>query len=368
MTASAADGPVLSSFNVSGAALVGSPAAFVQEPLNTCPAVSAVCCSSAVHVVGLLMPSEPSVSTVTSLVYQPLEPSVPAVTASAADGPVLSSFTVSEVAFVGQTRGVRAGAGEHLPRRLAPSAAASAVQRGRVADASPSRSCRRVTSLVYQPLEPSVPAVTASVGRRARGVVLERTASHRTSCCPRCPCTCPRRSDPCPRARCTCPSRMDRLTRPLRSSVPFVVHAGEVVYQPLLPFGSEVERRTADGSGHVDLERCESQRLHAVSVPCEIHERRAVDGNRNPLAAARASCLSASSTVQRSPRCVSVAVKVADDVGLVPAGGIRRAGSDSCRPWAGRLTSIHRCPWAGRIASIGCYNAAPADGEFALFL
>ncbi len=63
---------------MSGAALVVRPASFVQEPLNTCPAVSVVCDWSAVHVTGLEIESVPSVSTVTSLVYQPLSPSVPA--------------------------------------------------------------------------------------------------------------------------------------------------------------------------------------------------------------------------------------------------------------------------------------------------
>ena len=61
----------------------------MQEPLNTCPAVSAVCCCFAVHVVGLLMVSvRPCHRRVA--VYQPFEPSVPAVTARSADGPVAS--------------------------------------------------------------------------------------------------------------------------------------------------------------------------------------------------------------------------------------------------------------------------------------
>src|SRR5688572_32516945 len=92
VAASAAVGPVLSSFTVSGAAFVLRPASFVQEPLNSCPVVSVVCDWSAVHVTGLEIESVPSVSTVTSLVYQPFDPSVPAVTASAAVGPVLSGW------------------------------------------------------------------------------------------------------------------------------------------------------------------------------------------------------------------------------------------------------------------------------------
>ena len=77
-----------------------SPALLVQEPLNSCPVVSFVCDCFAVQVTGPLIVSAPLVSTVTLLVYQPFAPSVPAVTVSAADGPVLSSLTVNGAASV----------------------------------------------------------------------------------------------------------------------------------------------------------------------------------------------------------------------------------------------------------------------------
>src|SRR5262245_15434660 len=100
LTARPAEGPVLSTFTVRGSASVARPAALVQEPLKTAPAVSSVWCWSGVQVTGPLMASSPVVETVTSLVYQPLEPGVPAVTARAAEGPVLSTFTVSGSALV----------------------------------------------------------------------------------------------------------------------------------------------------------------------------------------------------------------------------------------------------------------------------
>src|SRR3954471_15396798 len=99
-TASAADGPVLSSFTVSAPAGVVRPAPFVQDASNVWPLVSAVWYWSDVQCTLPLTGSEPDVWTVTSLVYQPFAPSVPAVTAIAADGPDLSNLTVTGAAFV----------------------------------------------------------------------------------------------------------------------------------------------------------------------------------------------------------------------------------------------------------------------------
>src|SRR6266487_289866 len=93
-------GAVLSSLMVREAAFVLSPASLEQEPLKIAPAVSVVWNWSAMQLTGLLMLSVPLVLTVTSLTYQPLMPSVPAVTASVALGPVLSSLTVSGAALV----------------------------------------------------------------------------------------------------------------------------------------------------------------------------------------------------------------------------------------------------------------------------
>src|SRR5437764_1210079 len=93
-------GAVLSSLTVRAVALVVKPALLVQVPLKVVPAVSAVCDWSAVHVTGLLMLSVPVVLTVTLLMYQPFVPAVPAVTARAAEGAVLSSLMVSGGALV----------------------------------------------------------------------------------------------------------------------------------------------------------------------------------------------------------------------------------------------------------------------------
>ena len=96
VTAKAAVGPLLSSLTVNEAALVVKPASFIHEPLKTAPVVSAVWNWSVVQVTGLLIESLPDVETVTSLVYQPFKPAVPAVTAKAAEGPVLSILIVTE--------------------------------------------------------------------------------------------------------------------------------------------------------------------------------------------------------------------------------------------------------------------------------
>jgi uncharacterized protein involved in exopolysaccharide biosynthesis len=60
--------------------------------------LESVCGAS--QLTGSLIVSAPDVVTVTLLTYQPLEPVVPTVTASAALGAVLSSFTVSGAASV----------------------------------------------------------------------------------------------------------------------------------------------------------------------------------------------------------------------------------------------------------------------------
>src|SRR5690349_9329735 len=93
-------GAVLSSLTLSAVASVLSPASLVQRPLKTAPVVSLVWNWSVLHVVGLLTVSLPVVLTVTLEVYQPLVPAVPAVTDSAAVGPVLSILRSSSDAGV----------------------------------------------------------------------------------------------------------------------------------------------------------------------------------------------------------------------------------------------------------------------------
>ena len=94
VTASTAEGAVLSSLIVSGAASVLRPASLVQEPVKSSPVVSSVWAWSTVHTTGSLMLSVPFVLTATLLVYHPFAPSVP-VAVSVAEGAVLSSFTVN---------------------------------------------------------------------------------------------------------------------------------------------------------------------------------------------------------------------------------------------------------------------------------
>jgi hypothetical protein len=83
LTAKLAVGPVLSNLIVSGAALALRPASLVHEPLKTTPVVSVAWNWSAVQFNGVLTSSMPDVWTVTSVVYQPFVPDVPAVTAKA---------------------------------------------------------------------------------------------------------------------------------------------------------------------------------------------------------------------------------------------------------------------------------------------
>ena len=81
----------MSSFTVNGAALVLRPAWLVQDALNTVTrGLGCLCTGPTVQVTGPLTESAPLVATVTSLVYQPFVPAVPAVTVSIADGSVRS--------------------------------------------------------------------------------------------------------------------------------------------------------------------------------------------------------------------------------------------------------------------------------------
>src|SRR3954452_280521 len=90
----AADGPVLSSFTVSVDASAVRPASFVHDPWKSVPVVSEVWYWSPSQLTGPLIESPPVLRTVTSLVYQPFAPAVPAVTPRLADGPDLSNLTL----------------------------------------------------------------------------------------------------------------------------------------------------------------------------------------------------------------------------------------------------------------------------------
>src|SRR5215467_2738490 len=120
VTDSVADGAVLSSFTMRAGACVVRPASFVHDPCRSLPVVSVPWMESAVHVTGVATVSVPVVRTVTSLVYQPLVPGVPEITAEATPvGPVLSSFTVSGVAYP-----VRPAPFLQLPLNVAPTVSA----------------------------------------------------------------------------------------------------------------------------------------------------------------------------------------------------------------------------------------------------
>ena len=156
MTVRVVIGPVLSTFMVKGEALVANPALLVQEPLKTAPAVSVVWNWFAVQVTGLLIVSVPLVWMVTSLVYQPLLPSVPEIIERLAVGPVLSILIVTEaeperpalfvaeqVSVVPDVSEVRLEAVQPV-EVLMPDSVSVTVQ-------------LTVTSLVYQPFDPAVP-------------------------------------------------------------------------------------------------------------------------------------------------------------------------------------------------------------------
>src|SRR5947209_7002834 len=85
-------GAVLSSLKVRDASSVCRPASLVQVPPADWLALSVEKTCGAVHTTGVLIVSAPVVSTVTSLIYQLLLPSVPLVIAPDAEGAVLSSF------------------------------------------------------------------------------------------------------------------------------------------------------------------------------------------------------------------------------------------------------------------------------------
>src|SRR5215470_3004404 len=87
-------GGVLSSLMFKAVAFVVRPASLVQLPYTGVPMVSLLTTWSVLQETGPLILSVPLACTVTSLVYQPLSPRVPEVTASVAVGPVLSSLMV----------------------------------------------------------------------------------------------------------------------------------------------------------------------------------------------------------------------------------------------------------------------------------
>ena len=100
---------------------------------------------------------------------------------------------------------------------------------------------------MYQPFEPSVPAVTVSAaegpvpsylnGGESSDAVLPALSEH-----------VPETVRPVPSGPLYVPVWHGSLTRPLRSSSPLVVHAGDVVYQSLLPFGALSSVVSAEGA------------------------------------------------------------------------------------------------------------------------
>ena len=156
VTASVAVGGVLSSLTVSGAAFVVRPALLVQEPLKTAPAVSVVWDWSPVQTTGLLIESVPVVLIVTSLVYQPLSPSVPAAARATPAGPVLSSLIVTE-AELGNPAPFVAEQVTVWPVVSELSVVLSQPEDDAMPDSGSLTFQLTVTLLVYQPLAPAVP-------------------------------------------------------------------------------------------------------------------------------------------------------------------------------------------------------------------
>jgi hypothetical protein len=156
-------GGVLSSLTVRGVALVIKPALLVHEPLKVTPVVSVFWNWSAVQTTGLLIESVPLVWLVTSEVYQPLAPGVPAETDNIAVGPVLSIFTVmtllGSLTLLALSVAVCA-----VDETEAPSALStwSAGHEGAMPDKLSVQVNCTVTFEVYQLFEPSVPALIAA--------------------------------------------------------------------------------------------------------------------------------------------------------------------------------------------------------------
>src|SRR5437660_841673 len=156
---------------VSGSASVARPASFVHEPWNVVPVVSVVWCWSAVQVIGPLIASAPPAPMVTSDVYQPSAPTVPATISRTAVGGVSSSFTVS-----GSACGVEPASLVHAPLKSVPVVSSvwcwSAVHAtGLLIVSAPV--VWMVTSEVYQPCAPSVPAAAGSAAGGAALSTLE---------------------------------------------------------------------------------------------------------------------------------------------------------------------------------------------------
>ena len=165
LAVSVADGAVLSSLTVIGAALPTSPAWLVHDPLKTSPVVSVVCERSAVQLTGPLTKSAPEVLTVTSPMNQPFAPCVP-LAVNVADGSVRSILKTALLipAFVLPARS------EHAPDDTVtpvPSAEPVDTSFGKLPEQAalrpepPSVAVKRFTiAETYQPLAPAVPLWT----------------------------------------------------------------------------------------------------------------------------------------------------------------------------------------------------------------
>jgi hypothetical protein len=108
--------------------------------------------------VGSLIESDPDVPTVTLLVYQPFAPNVPAVTAKAADGPVLSIF--SETESLDGPPSLWAEHEEVVPVVSEVKFCVPHPESITTADWASVTVQATDTLLVYQPLEPAVPVMT----------------------------------------------------------------------------------------------------------------------------------------------------------------------------------------------------------------
>src|SRR5262245_1308180 len=234
-------GAVLSILMVSDEAVVLSPASLTQLPLKVVPGVSRVCSWLPVQLTGPLTRSSPEVPTVTALVYQPLSPGVPEITDMAADGPLLSTFTV-----IGEASVLRPAPLVHDPPKLAPVVSSVCswlpVQlTGPLTRSSPE--VPTVTALVYQPLSLGVPEITDMT---ADGPLLSTfTVIGEASVLRPAPLV----HDPpklAPVVSSVCSWLPVQLTGPLTRSSPEVPTVTLLVYQPLSPGVPEITDMAAD--------------------------------------------------------------------------------------------------------------------------
>ena len=165
VTDMAAEGPVLSTLTVMGAAFVVSPAPLVQDPLKVAPDVSLFCCCKPVQVTGPLIASVPVVVIVALPAYQPWAPGVPE-TERMAVGGVASRLMVTEFELLPPALVA-------LQVKVAPvvSVLTLAAPQPEVEVTLESGSVTIQPTLTFPTYQPSAPAVPVTLGVMTGGVL-----------------------------------------------------------------------------------------------------------------------------------------------------------------------------------------------------